>query len=237
MIIISNNGSQFHQNRLEIVTLSCYLYFFYIKKKLCRVYFMSSMLPSEIWERFVSGDHSSFQGLFKGYYHGLYGYGLKLCRDPELVEDAIQNLFITIWERRDELAHITSPNVYLYVSLRRNIFKAEKQKTRLRQVQKDAQSEFEIYFGVEELIIKDESREEQVETLQQALNQLSNKQKEVLYLHYYNGMSYGEIEEILSINRQSVRNHMYRAMETLRSVLDIDVMRLVISILISFLAF
>ncbi|MDZ7720789.1 MAG: hypothetical protein U5K72_18365 [Balneolaceae bacterium] len=48
-------------------------------------------------------------------------------------------------------------------------------------------------------------------------------------------MSYGEIEEILSINRQSVRNHMYRAMETLRTVLDIDVMRLVITILIAVL--
>lgn len=195
---------------------------------------MNSMLPSEIWEKFVSGDYSSFHMLFKGYYQGLYGYGLKLCEDSDLVKDAIQNLFITIWERRDELTHITSPNVYLYVSLRRAILRANKQKSRLKEY--DPYPEFEINFGIEELIMKDESKEEQRENLQQALNQLSNKQKEVLYLHYYNGMSYGEIEEILSINRQSVRNHMYRAMETLRAVLDIDVMRLVISILLAFVA-
>ena len=48
-------------------------------------------------------------------------------------------------------------------------------------------------------------------------------------------MSYSEIEEILSINRQSVRNHMYRAMRNLRAVLTIDVMRLVISLMISVL--
>lgn len=196
---------------------------------------MSSMLPSEIWERFVYGDHSVYCKLFKGYYEGLYGYGLKLCKDPELVKDAIQNLFIAIWERRDELTHINSPNVYLYVSLRRNILKANKRETLFKDISEHASHEFDIHFGVEELIMKNESRDEQKENLQEALNQLSNKQKEVLYLHYYNGMSYGEIEEILSINRQSVRNHMYRAMETLRTVLDIDVMRLVISLLIAVL--
>lgn len=193
------------------------------------------MLPSNIWDQFVSGDYDCFCRLFKGYYEGLYGYGLKICGDSELVKDAIQNLFISVWERRDDLTHITSPNVYLYVSLRRNILRAKKKNTRLKDISKYDNHEFDIHFGVEELIIKNESRDEQKENLQEALNHLSNKQKEVLYLHYYNGMSYGEIEEILSINRQSVRNHMYRAMETLRSVLDIDVMRLVISILIGVL--
>ena len=196
---------------------------------------MSSMLPSDIWDQFVSGDQDCFNRLFKEYYDGLYGYGLKLCNDPELVKDAIQNLFISVWERRDQLTHVASPNVYLYVSLRRNIFRSKKHTARFKNISEYANHEYDIHFGIEELIMNNESRDEQKANLQKALNHLSNKQKEVLYLHYYNGMSYGEIEEILSINRQSVRNHMYRAMETLRSVLDIDVMRLVISLLIAIL--
>jgi len=55
---------------------------------------MGSKLPSEIWDQFVSGDHNKFCRLFKGYYRGLYGYGLKLSEDPDLVKDAIQNLNI-----------------------------------------------------------------------------------------------------------------------------------------------
>lgn len=196
---------------------------------------MNSMLPSDVWTRFVEGDHSSYRRLFKEYYKGLYGYGLKLRNDPQLVEDCIQELFINIWERREDLRHITSPNVYLYVSLRRNILSQKKKESRLQEIARESNENFDIHFGIEELLIKNESKKEQKEELQKALNQLSNQQKEVLYLHYYNGMSYGEIEEILAINRQSVRNHMYRAMQTLRSVLDIDVMRLVISLLIAFL--
>ncbi|MDZ7720788.1 MAG: sigma factor [Balneolaceae bacterium] len=130
---------------------------------------MSSMLPSDIWDQFVSGDHDCFCRLFKGYYEGLYGYGLKLCKDPELVKDAIQNLFITIWERRDELTHITSPNVYLYVSLRRNILRSKKRNARFKDISEHANHEFDIYFGVEELIMKNESRDEQKENLQEAL--------------------------------------------------------------------
>lgn len=193
------------------------------------------MVPEDIWEKFTSGSYSCFKELFQGCYDGLYGYGMKLCGDSDLVEDCIQELFISVWERRDDLTHITSPNVYLYVSLRRNLLKIREKQSRITELDQIAQGEFDIQFGIQELIIKKESKKEQKEELHKALNQLSNKQKEVLYLHYYNGMSYGEIEKILSINRQSVRNHMYRAMVTLRTVLDIEIMRLVISLLIAFI--
>lgn len=192
-------------------------------------------MPSEKWDQFVRGDHDSFRELFNGYYKGLYGYGLKICGKPDLVEDTIQNLFTSIWERRNELEHIESPNVYLFISLRRSILNKIRQQNRRDEIAEKVHSNYDIYFGAEEIIIKNENKLEQKERLQEALNQLSNKQKEVLYLHYYNGMSYGEIEEILSINRQSVRNHMYRAMETLRAVMDTHVMRLVISLLLAFL--
>jgi RNA polymerase sigma factor (sigma-70 family) len=199
---------------------------------------MSSGISVEAWDRFVNnGDARSFGTLFKESYKSLYGYGIKICGDPGLVEDAIQNLFVTVWERRNELSHITSPNVYLFVSLRRSVLKANKKKGQERGIISEKHDDYKIEFGMEEIIMKKETREQQKEKLHTALNQLSNQQKEVLYLHYYNGMSYGEIEEILSINRQSVRNHMYRAMQTLRTVLDLDVMRLVVALMLSFLFF
>jgi RNA polymerase sigma factor (sigma-70 family) len=196
---------------------------------------MRSAPPFELWDEFISGNHSCFGKLFRGFYSGLYGYGLKLCNDPGLVEDCIQNLFVSVWERRFELNHITSPNVYLFVSLRRNLIKARKKKDHEIGITEEVQENISIQFGAEEIIVKRESKKELQAELQKAMTHLSNQQKEVLYLHFYNGMSYGEIEEILSINRQSVRNHMYWAMETLRSLLDIDVMRLVIALALGLL--
>lgn len=196
----------------------------------------SSKSHSKAWGGFISGNDTCFRSIFNKYYKPMFGYGVKLCNQPELVKDCIQELFRNIWERRENLTHIESPNVYLFVSLRRKILK----KTKARRKSEDLEEVDEddlIQFGKEELIIKDEVKFQQKKELQQALNQLSDRQKEVIYLHYYNGMSYGEIEKILSINRQSVRNHMYQAMETLRSLLDTEIMKLVISLLISFLLF
>lgn len=189
----------------------------------------------EAWDRFVLGDEKYFKKVFKLYFPLMYGYGVKICDQPELVKDCIQELFRNIWERRDELTHVESPNVYLYVSLRRKILQKIKSQRKCDRNLNEVDEETFIYFGKEELIIKDEIRYQQKKELQRALNQLSNRQKEVIYLHFYNGMSYGEIEQILMINRQSVRNHMYRAMETLRSLLSNEIMKLVISLFLSFL--
>src|SRR5699024_10649861 len=148
----------------------------------------------------------------------------------ELTKDCIQELFRIIWERRDQLDHIDSPKVYLHVSLRRKILKRKKELQKTDgDLSKIDKSNF-THFAREEIIIRDEIKFRQKKKLRQALNQLSDRQKEVIFLHFYNGMSYGEIEQILSIKRQSVRNHIYRGMEPLRSLLDTVVMQLVISL-------
>lgn len=189
-----------------------------------------------MWEKFVSGDASCFETLFKKYYRNLYGYGLKLCNNPELVEDSIQELFEKIWQNRKELTHIRSPNVYLTVSLRRKLLKKlQRDKEKEKRLERETKSRIAITFGIEELIIRDESKKQQKEALLKALNQLSPRQKEVIYLRFYNGMSNSEIEQVLSINRQSVRNHTYRAMETLRTLLDDEVKKIIIFLVTGFL--
>lgn len=198
----------------------------------------TSISKEKAWDKFVEGDTTMFKEVFSLYYKSMYGYGFKLCNQPELVKGSIQELFENIWERRNDLTHIESANVYLFVSLRRKILKKIKDARKIPRTEENKIDEaISIHFSKEELIIRDEVRFQQKEKLQKALNQLSNKQKEVIYLHFYNGMSYGEIENILSIKRQSVRNHMYRAMETLRSLLDNEVMKLVISLFLSLLLF
>jgi len=190
------------------------------------------------WEKFVySGNALSFKAVFNGYFKSMYGYGIKLCNRPELVKDCIQELFRNIWERRDEMSHVDSPNVYLFVSLRRKILRAIKSNNRAVNNLDRVSDEIQIQFAKEDIIIRDEVKFQKKEELKDALNQLPKRQKEVIYLHFYNGMSYGEIEEILSINRQSVRNHVYRAMETLRSLLDAEIMKLVVSLFITVLFF
>lgn len=169
-----------------------------------------------LWEAFKNGDLAACEQIFRFYYRDLYGYGLKLSGRPGLVKDCIQELFLTLWDRREHLGAAYSIKAYLLASLRRVLLKKLKQdrkKTELRQ------SNIGIQFSVEELIIQDEQDSHQRRILYQALERLPDRQKEVLYLKYFNGMSYDEIEEILSINYQSIHNHMYRAVTRLRAIM------------------
>lgn len=190
----------------------------------------------EVWESFVNGEPLSFKSLFEAYYDEMYGYGIKLYHNHEVVKDCIQELFKTVWERREDLDHIGSPNVYLYVSLRRKIVKEQKRDKRNEELS-EVNGETFLEFNKEDIIIVNEVKCKNKRKLKKALNQLTDCQKEVIYLYFYNGMSYGEIGKILSINRQSVRNHVYRAMETLRTLLDSKITKLVISLMITFFTF
>ncbi len=190
----------------------------------------------EAWQSFVNGNEARFKDLFKRYYNEMYGYGLKLCNQPELVKDCIQELFEIIWEKRKDLHHIDSPNVYLFVSLRRRIMKNLKKQRRFQNDWYEIDEDTLLSFSVDEIIVTDEIKHLQKETLLKALNRLSARQREVIWLFFYNGMSYSEIEEILSIKRQSVCNLMYRSMETLRVILnDNETMKLVVGLLMALL--
>lgn len=182
----------------------------------------------EAWFKFVNGEEEAFEVVFKKYYKSLFGYGIEISRQPEIVKDSIQELFSYLWEHRKDLNHVESPYVYLFVSLRRKVLgKIKEAKKTDGDINKIDENKF-LELGKDNSIIIKETKLQNKKKLDQAMNQLSKCQREVIYLHFYEGMSYREIGKILSINRQSVRNHVYRAMQTLRSFLDIDNMRLVI---------
>jgi RNA polymerase sigma factor (sigma-70 family) len=76
--------------------------------------------------------------------------------------------------------------------------------------------EFEKVASYEKDLIENQTCIEQQEHLQHALNRLSPRQKEVVYLKFYENMSYHEITELTSLNYQSVRNYIHQAIQALR---------------------
>lgn len=188
----------------------------------------------ELWVRFLDGDMDVYEQIFRRYYKDLYGYGLKICSRPEIVRDCIQELFVVIWDRRAFLDEVQSIKAYLLASLRRSILKElERQRKYSSQSVEEGQT-VHIQFSPEELIVEDEFRSYRKKALYDALSRLPGRQKEVLYLKYFNGMSYEEIEEILSINYQSIRNHIYRAVKKLKKIMGDEFSEIIISLLLAF---
>ncbi|HKJ32710.1 MAG TPA: sigma-70 family RNA polymerase sigma factor [Bacteroidales bacterium] len=168
------------------------------------------------------GDREALSYVFTMYYPYLFNYGLKIVsNNEELVKDCIQDVFLSIWRRRKNLVNVKSLKPYLFSALRLRLYRQlEKQTSRIDRNHKYFYQSFDDTLNVEELIILFEIQKEQKEKLLSALNKLSNRKKEALYLKFYDGLSNEEIALVMGINTQSVYNHISEAIQLLKNFID-----------------
>jgi len=180
-----------------------------------------------LWKAFKQGDSDAFTMLYQKHVRVLYSYGKKLTADEDTVEDAIQDLFIDLWQSREKLADVESPKFYLFRALRRRLHKSQVSQYQLQSWDDADDRIHPVSLPMEYEIIEAEISQKQKNELNAWLKNLPVRQYEVLMLKFYQDFSYEEIALILTINEQSVRNLLQRAVLKLR--------QLTISLLIPFL--
>lgn len=168
-----------------------------------------------LWESFRKGDRDAFASLFRAYYQPLLRYGSKFTMDDKLLEDCIQELFIELWQSNSR-TEVLSVKSYLLKSLKYKILKTYRKKTG-RLSPTDGGDHF--IWSHENFLIAEQENEEKRQSLLRALEKLSNRQKEIIYLKYYQNLSYEEVSEIMNINYQVARNLLYQAIKSLKSML------------------
>lgn len=173
---------------------------------------------NELWAAFKSGEEEAFSRLFFVYYSRLYGYGMKLVSDEELVKDVIQDFFLYLFEKRDSLANeLDKPTSYLLASFRRRLLREAQERRKIEDRREDSFPEDQLFvLDIEDILIKAETKEQNQKILVRLLNELPPRQREILYLKYYQELSLSEIADTLSISYQVVANHLYRALKKLQ---------------------
>jgi RNA polymerase sigma factor (sigma-70 family) len=174
-----------------------------------------------LWSEVLGGDKQAFATLFLQNYAHLYNYGRKLYDDGTIVEDAIQDVFATIWQTRKRLSSVSSVKSYLIISLRRRLLRILRKERIEDPVEEEDIQDIvpDIEFSVQEIVIGSEQSESRHEALAKILNQLPNQKKEVIYLYFYNGMDYEEIAQIMELNIQTVRNYMSMALSRAKDII------------------
>ncbi|SDL12493.1 RNA polymerase sigma factor, sigma-70 family [Catalinimonas alkaloidigena] len=169
----------------------------------------------ELWNRWRNGCDTSFAQLFDRHYEELYTYALRFADETEVAEDCLQEVFITLWHARARLQDVRSVGAYLRASIRYKICAVMQQNAR-REGRLELLPPSPPCDSPEELLIRQERHAYQEQCIQQLLCQLPKRQREVVYLRYFDDFSVQEIAQQLSINYQSVMNHLHRAMTRLR---------------------
>ena len=170
-----------------------------------------------LWESFRNGDKEAFAGLFRQHYELLFRFGSKFTHDNDLLEDTIQELFLELWQSKARTP-VVSVKAYLLKSLKYKLLKAFRKRGKVIPLSGDgADVPFELSH--ETLLIEKQENVEKKQLVVGALDKLSNRQKEIIYLKYYQNLSYEEVSEIMNINYQVARNLLYQAIKSLKTML------------------
>lgn len=170
---------------------------------------------SELWLAFRKGDREAFARLAQGFYRTLYHYGTKLTRGHGLVDDCIQELFLELWKRREYLGETDQVRFYLLKALRRKIQHETRRESQYLSVDEDL--DFVGEFSIESRLIEMETSEWQLKKLRHMVSQLSKRQREVIYLKFYQELDYDQIAALMSITNQSARNLLHTALKDLKT--------------------
>jgi len=175
-----------------------------------------------LWQSFKEGDRTSFQTIYFSNFKNLSEYGMRIIDDKELVKDCIHDLFVKLWNNKSNLGNITAIRSYLMVSLRATLFNKIQQNKRMSISEFNGGQPFEMVFSVESDFITKETSSIQTQTLLDALNELTPRQKEVIYLRYFEEMDYEEIATIMEITVKGTYKLAARGLETLRQIMAIS---------------
>jgi RNA polymerase sigma factor (sigma-70 family) len=169
-----------------------------------------------LWDSFRQGNKKALAVLFERHYDVLYQYGFKICRDSERVNDSLQDLFIEIWQQRQPTP-LLSMRAYLIKALRYKLIRAANSDNRMAVLQDD------LYFEMshESFLIQCEQDKANVAALTEQLEHLSPRQREIIFLRFYQHLSYREICEIMKIEYQVARNQLSQAIKKLRSLVKL----------------
>lgn len=170
-----------------------------------------------LWHLLKNGDRDALGQLFSAYYPLLLRYGSKICGDRSLLEDCIQDLFAEIWQSKSK-PDIQSVQAYLLKALKYKIYK--KQRLPLtRQISDDQPDEMLFEVSHDNFMIEQQEDLSRKQRIINAMQGLSSRQREIIYLKVYQELSYEEISEIMNINYQVARNLMSQAIKALRKSL------------------
>ncbi|QHV98380.1 RNA polymerase sigma factor [Spirosoma endbachense] len=181
---------------------------------------MSRRLPSEeaqqLWQEYRAGDMYALAKIMQSYYADLFHWGMRLHGDREFVKDCIQELFVNLWKMQASINSVGNVRSYLLVVLKTRILRELSKKQATHQSALSDEYSFSVEFAADIRLIEEENEIYQIRKLEHVINHLPERQKELIYLRFYQNLSFEQIADIMHLGRQSVYNLLHKSLDSLR---------------------
>ena len=175
---------------------------------------------ASLWRKPRASSKSS-SGVFPGVRmvtaRGFSIGGFDEDKDEDEANDLLQDMFVRLWVKKTSIGKIGNVKVYFYTSIRSIVFNYLRRiKNQDAKLDSMLSIDVDIQFSAEDIITEKETNLKLKKTIATALNRLPLRQREIMYLRFYESLDYSQIVEITGIKYQSVVNHIHRAVQSLR---------------------
>lgn len=163
-------------------------------------------------------DRLAFNQIYNRFNGLLYIYAVKVTKDKNEARDIVQEIFISLWDKRESLQLNSSLSSYLYSAVRYKFFDLVSR----NKVRSDYAASFQSFidlgtYSTDHYI----NEKELIALVEKEVSSLPDKMREVFQLSRNAGLSHKEIAEQLNISEKTVRNHVNHALKILRLKLGI----------------
>ena len=168
-----------------------------------------------LWNDFIKGNEDAFRVIYNKHVQSLFKYGCHFTPDEAHVKDCIHDIFIDLAKYRSGLGTTNNIKLYLFKSLKRKIIKSLDKSGVFGSLDTE-QIPFHYAISSEDELFDTESEQLRFHQLDKAMETLSPRQKEAIYLKFVSDLSYEELSKVMQLNYQSARNLVFRGLEKLR---------------------
>jgi RNA polymerase sigma factor (sigma-70 family) len=171
-----------------------------------------------IWKLISRGSNAAFVYVYETYSEVLFRYGMRITSDKNLIEDSIHDVFLRIWARRSFITVSCSLKFYLIRAFRRDLIK-KLQEIRKKKLTELSEMDRHWEESFQELLLENQIILESNENVKAAINNLSDRQREAVFLRYIEGLEYQQIAELMQVKVISLYNLIQKALKNLSQFL------------------
>jgi len=170
------------------------------------------------WDKIKEGDEKSFERLFKELFSELCSYAIQYTADRFLAEEIVQDIFIKIWQNREDITPTKSVKAYIFQAVHNSCINSIIQKKNKKTIHNIFLSD-ESWEVIQEstqinpfLLEKLEARDTE-QIIKQIIETLPTGCSEIFKLSRFENKSNQEIAEQLNISISTIRTQIYRALD------------------------
>lgn len=170
-----------------------------------------------IWNGIKNNEVDSLKELYNLYYQDLFNFGKRMTSDEQLIEDALQETFISIWKYRQTSSVPAMVKQYVYKVFRNQLLLI----LRKRPVTSYSGElpDFSVEISFDHKIIEGEDAVLLSNQVNIALSKLTSRQREIIYYRFYENLSFDEISGIMDMQTRATYKLLARALAAMKEVL------------------